>query len=316
MISNFELKNQYTGVKVTLGMDDIYDYIYKEDGLDWGSVPGNHNTYTYPGQNGESIYNSNLKTRDISITGYVYYRLTEEERNNVPKQYIAQYIHEKLQEKKKVLNDIINPLEFVMITIGDYFIEGKPANSIIYGKDRATNNEYFCQFLITIFCANPMFRKTSIVKNVLHNTYGVFNFPFIIPNDIGYVMSTRENYLMLSVENEGNVDIGGIITLIAKGEVKNPELEKIETGEIIRINKTMVKGERIIINTNPGKNRGIVGIVNGVESDYLPYWSYANSWFSFKRGISLIGYSTQNGAELNLDVRVEFSPEKFSLEDM
>lgn len=315
MITNFTMENMTTREKATFGQDAEHDYAYKPGGLDWGGVPASHNTYNYPNQVGVSIATTKLQERDISIEGYVYYILSAKEREENNRNEWVDYGYTKIKDKKKVLNDIVNPLDYVRIYTSGYYIEGKPSTSVQYGKEDSDNNSYFCKFLISIYCNNPMFKKETITKTVLSGDTPAFHFPLIIPS-YGIIMGTRINYLMLAVENEGNVAIGGKIIFTAKDEVKNPAVENVNTGEKIVIKKTLQAGEVVIINTTQGQGRGVTGIYQGIEQSYLQYWSFTNTWLMFAKGTTLIGYSTENQAEESLDVTIEINPEKYGLEEM
>lgn len=316
MISGFIIENLTTQEQVTMGLTTDNQYLYKEGGVNWGSVPATHNTYNYPRQVGVSISSTKINTRDISIEGYVYYMLNDDERKTVERNGIAEYIHRRIKEKKKVLSDLINPDDYLRLYIGDYYIEGKPSSSIEFGKDMQDNNEYFCKFAIFIFCANPMFKKSTIIRTTIAGSTPAFHFPMIFSRTQRSIMSTRVNYLMLAVQNEGNVAIGGRIILKAKGEVLNPSIENTNTKEKIVVNKKLESGEKVVINTVKGKERGITGFYKGVERSYLEYWNYENSWFEFQKGLTIVGYSTENSSESLLDVSIEINPEKYALEDM
>lgn len=316
MISKFTLINTNTEQQFTFGQEIDCDFLFKSDGLDWGSVNGSHNTYNYPNQVGVSISSTKLNPRDITIEGYVYYILTAKERAEIPREERNEYCYSKIKQKKRSLDEVINPNDFVKIIIGDYYIEGKPNNSVYYGNTEEDNNTYFCKFLISVYCANPMFKKNTISRTNIQSSTPYFHFPLIIPEIIGISLSSRENYLLLAVENEGSVSIGGRIILTAKGQVTNPTLENIITGETIKINKVMQSGEVITINTSDGSQRGIIGNYGGIERSYLQYWDFSNTWFKFLIGTTLIGYSTDDSSESLLDVAIEINPEKFNLEEM
>ena len=81
MVTGFIIENQTTKERVTMGMNPKFDYVYKENGLDWGFAPATHSTYFYPGQVGEKINMTNITGREIMITGYVHYIPTEGERS-------------------------------------------------------------------------------------------------------------------------------------------------------------------------------------------------------------------------------------------
>ena len=315
MITKFEVRNMVTDDRVTFGQDVDCDYLYNSDGLDWGSASATHNTYNYPGQVGVSIYSSKINERDISITAWVYYVLSKVERNTVDRNKWAEYAYERIRKKKDILSGVFNPSDFVRITTGGYYIEGKPAASVKFGSNEQDNNIYFCKFSVTIYCSNPMFKKETIVQKALSGDTPVWHFPFVLSPE-GILFGTRVDYLSLAVENEGNVPIGGKIILIAKGRVVNPSLTNVETGEKIVVNKTMVPGEVITITTVDGQERGIVGNATGVDENYLKYWKFSNDWIKFQKGTTLIEYATENQAEDKLEVVIELNPEKYNLEEM
>ena len=160
-----------------------------------------------------------------------------------------------------------------------------------------------------------MFKKITQTITTISGDSGMFFFPFII-KPIGYVFGVRNNYLVLEVDNEGDVEIGGKVTITALGEIVNPVITNMENGQQMKINKTMVEGEVIVINTNDGKDRGIWGYINLTRSSYLHYWDFDNDWIKFSPGLSLIGYGCDNQAETKMDVKIEINPARFGLEEM
>lgn len=317
MVDKFDLQNMTTLKKVSFGQNFGYDYIYKDGDIDWGVAPGQHNTYSYPGQIGVSISNSMIKERDISISGYVYYVPTIQDKAEFPnRNELTNYVYSKIRERKDILNDMINPLEVIRIYVGDYYIEGNPTQSIQYGKTIQDNNEVFCRFLINLYCNEPGFKKDTVRIENERSITGLFHFPLVLSKTIPTVMSYRVDYNTLKVNNEGGITIGGKVILLARSEIVNPVIINTTTGERMKINKTMLPGERIEITTTDGNNKGVKGFVEGVEYNYLKYWNFENDWIKFKQGSTLLSYYTDNESENFLDVSVELNPEKLALEDM
>ena len=315
MISKFTLQNLSTLETVVFGQDFDCDYIYESGGLDWGNIPANHSVYSYPNQIGDSFSSTKVNNRDISIEAYAFYVLTEDERISNSRFDWNSISYEKIKEKKALLNRLINPLDTLRLTIGNYFIEGKASATPQYGVEEKDNNIHFCKFAIGIFCANPMFKKITEEITVIAGDTGAFVFPLVLPPS-GLVVGVRDNYLMLDVDNEGDIEIGGVITITAKNTIVNPVIENVGTGEQIILNHTMVDGEVIVINTSDGSKKGIWGTINGVTSSYLYMWDFSNTWMKFKPGRSIVSYSCDNGEELNMDVKIEINPAKYGLEDM
>ena len=315
MIQEFVLKNLSTLEEVKFGQDLDCDYIYESGGLDWGDIPATHNTYNYPGQIGDSISSSKINNRDITVQAYAYYVLNEDEREEYGRDWVS-YAYAKIKEKKEVLNRLINPLDYIRITVGEYYIEGKPEATVQYGTTEDENNIFFCKFMFTIFCANPMFKKLTQTINVLSGDLGAFFFPLAIP-PTGYQFGIRDDYLRLEVKNEGNSEIGGRITITAKGTVNKPTVTNQDNGQSFTINKQLVNGEQVIISTIDGPDKGVTGILNGVVSSYLQYWMFnSNDWIKFKPGLSILVYDSQDHSPELIDIKVEINPEKFGLEEM
>lgn len=316
MVTEFVIENQTTNDVCTFGQTVDKNYLFKDGDIDWGVAEAEHSKYSYPGQVGTYISMTNLRERNVSIAGYVYFIVSKEERNRMGLQESHEYAYEKIKEKKKFLNALVNPNHFLKVIVGDYYLLGKPTQSIKYGTTFQENNEYFCRFYIDILCNNPMFFKITETKTVISSNVPMFMFPLAIPRIKGFYFGVRQNYLMLAIDNEGDTEIGGKIILKALDEIVNPTIENVISGEKITIDKTMQKGDKIIINTNKGSEQGVVGIVNGFEENFFKYWNFGNDWIKFQKGITLLGYYTDNGNENFLDVSVELNPQKLGLEEM
>lgn len=305
MIETFEIENLTTKNKISFGQNFDYDFLVTE--MDWGSAQANHSTYAYPDQVGSYIVSTSIKERDIALVGFVYSLDTFQDEKS--------FGYQKMIDNKRILGDLINPLNQVKITIGDYYIVGKPSNPIIFGNIENENNNYFCKFRIDIFCDNPMFKKNSIVQTVTSESEGNLMFPLVI-NGSGIYLSSREEYELLTIENEGNKAIGGIITIKSKGEVINPTIENVNTGEKFTILKTLERGEEIKVSTLEGNERSIVGKTSGDFENYFKYWKTGNDWISFGIGTTILSCTSDNMAESLLEVLVEINPEKYILEEM
>lgn len=316
MVASFEITNLTTRETARFGQEPASQYIFKDGDIDWGVASANHNTYNHPGQLGVSIASTHILPRDVLIRGYCHYVPTESERASLTRHQLEELVEIKIHAKKERLNAIINPLDNVRIAIGDYHLEGKPNSSVAYGTTIQENNEFFCRFLISVQCSNPLFIHTASVVSNLRNVEPRFHFPWVLPKEQGYVMSVIRTYKTLVVENTGAVATGCIITLIARGEITNPTIVNTTTGEQIRLTKALEAGEKIVINTVDGDERGVVGNLNGVEESYYRYWRFDNAWIQLPVGVSTFEYAVDEGDKSDLEVTVTFYPMKYGLEEM
>lgn len=316
MFTSFVLENQTTKQQIEFGQSYESEYHFKDGDINIGAVAVQQNTYSYPHQVGMSISSTTIKNRQVSIKGYVAYTPSLEDIESVNGEngkLLSDIIVKKIEKKKKTLNSLVIPDDYIRMYIEDYYIEGKPDGSVQYGKTMQENNEYFCSFLIEMYCSNPMFRKIKETISNIASSIGSFHFPLVL-KPTGIILSSRKGYQLMYAENEGNATIGAIITIESKSIIENPQIENVTTGEVIKINKTLQNGEKIVINTNDGNEKGIYGTVGLVTENYYKYWDQDNKWMKFPQGLSIIGYSTDNETEIYLDIKIQMYPEKYNLE--
>lgn len=316
MISFFKLKNLTNNNEASFGQDLNCDYLFKSGDVDWGEANANHNSYTYPGQVGTYFSSTVISSRDISIEGYVYYCLSPEEKDGRNHEERLELAYNKILKKKRQLSRIVNPEDYLRITVGEYYIDGKPDRSIIFSKNEEDNNVYFCKFSIIIECNSPLFKKVSTNVTVLQGVTPKFHFPLVFKRNKGIIFGVVSSYRLIALENTGATKIGCIIHMKSKGTVVNPRIENVFTGEFIKINKTLVNGEEIEINTSDGEQKSIKGFIDGEELNYFKYWDFQGTWLKFPIGTSLLGYSVESENESLLDISIEISPTFYELEEM
>ena len=316
MISSFELINMATKESATFGQKNGYQYVFKDGGIDWGSVTVQHNTYSHPGQVGENISSTEIGSRNITIEGYCYYIPESYELADLTHSQRIELVSSRINKKKTAISRIVNPANYVKMVVGDYYITGKPSSNVVFGKTEEDNNEYFCKFLIYLFCSKPTFATTIPSTSGLKLSQPRFRFPLVFPKNKGYVFGVLYESSVIVVENFGTISTGCIITVSFGNAAKDLTLTNITTGEKIVINKSFASGEKVVINTNDDDNKGIVGYVGGKESNYFTYWDYRNDWFELPVGTSLIGFDVGEGDRKNVDINIEISPSKYELEEM
>ena len=135
---------------------------------------------------------------------------------------------------------------------------------------------------------------------------GRFKFPLIIPKDVGIIVGLREPSLIVNVNNTGDVKCGIIIEFKAKGSLRNPSLYNVNTREYIKINKEMVAGEVIKVNTNIGSKK-ITKVLSGVETNILNYIDLNSVFLQLDVGDNLFRYDAEENLN-NLEVSIYYNP--------
>lgn len=317
MVRKVIVKNMNTGESVVLDCDDT-TYLIDDGSINWGTVAVNHNTYEFPNQVGKNISSTNLDERDISISGYIipddfdYYGLTFKEIWD--KSLIS------INEKKMLLARIFNPLDVVRLSVGKYYIEGKPNASISFGDSYSTNNEVMCQFLVPLFCSEPMFKYETTILTSIAGVVPKFHFPLVFKKnvstgkEVGIIFGIVEGFKTIPVFNPGSIEIGVDFIIEALGEVINPKVINVTTGESFVIKKTMETKEKIIVRTYEGK-RKVIGVKDSKEYNYFKYWTLDNKYLKIKPGKNLFSYDADDETWNLLDVKIEMRPEYFAFPD-
>lgn len=289
VVENIVFKRVDSNEELALSMTDTPFYILNN--VDWGVVQGTHHSYKYVNQIGVSITSTSLKERSITVTGWIIAD-TEEE----------------MDERKRFLNRYFDPRYEIDVMYKNYFLRFVPDNTVKYGTSEKENNDTIAQFQINGTCADPLFSEINGSKETIAATIATFHFPLIMSTNLyerGLVFGYRQPSLAAKVTNKGAVEVGMKIVFKAVGELTNPRLIDVDTREFVAIEKSMVAGEEIVINTNVGE-KSIQGKVGNEDySNYFMYKDLDSTWLQLRLGDNLFRYDADNGID-NLEVYLYF----------
>lgn len=290
MVEGIKLQNVETRAVLTLDMVSTPDFILNS--VDWGAVESTHHSFKYVNQIGVYVTGTSLETRSVTIQGWV----------------IAE--NESLMTiRKTTLNRFFNPQQAVNLFYKDYVLRFLPNTSIRYSATIAENNEVICKFKVEGYCPDPLFSEQVENKVAAASTQPMFHFPLIIsetPNPPGgIIFGLRQPSLIVTVTNNGAVDVGMKIVFRASGTLTNPSLIEVNTQKFFKVNKTMVAGEEITIDTIIGEKK-IEGYLNGITSNYFKYRDLDSEWLQLKVGDNLFRYDADQNVG-NLEVYIYYN---------
>lgn len=289
VVENIVFKRVDSNEELALSMTDTPFYILNN--VDWGVVQGTHHSYKYVNQIGVSITSTSLKERSITVTGWIIAD-TEEE----------------MDERKQFLNRYFDPRYEIDVMYKGYFLRFVPDNTVKYGTSEKENNDTIVQFQIKGTCADPLFSEINGSKETIAATIATFHFPLIMSTNLyerGLVFGYRQPSLTAKVTNKGAVEVGMKIVFKAIGELTNPRLIDVDTREFVAIEKSMVAGEEIVINTNVGEKSIQGKIGNEDYSNYFMYKDLDSTWLQLRLGDNLFRYDADSGLD-NLEVYLYF----------
>ena len=289
VVENIVFKRVDSNEELALSMTDTPFYILNN--VDWGVVQGTHHSYKYVNQIGVSITSTSLKERSITVTGWIIAD-TEEE----------------MDERKQFLNRYFDPRYEIDVMYKNYFLRFVPDNTVKYGTSEKENNDTIVQFQIKGTCSDPLFSEINGSKETIAATIATFHFPLIMSTNLyerGIVFGYRQLSLTAKVTNKGAVEVGMKIVFKAIGELTNPRLIDVDTREFVAIEKSMVAGEEIVINTNVGEKSIQGKIGNEDYSNYFMYKDLDSTWLQLRLGDNLFRYDADSGLD-NLEVYLYF----------
>lgn len=187
----------------------------------------------------------------------------------------------------------------------DRYIEAVPERVPTIPDGSANRGETWQRGAVTFVAPNPYWRIGE-VKTEVATWIGSFEFPLEIPAETGIELGYRLPSLIVNVYNSGHVPVGMIIKFRALGTLKNPSLINVNTGEFFKINRTMVAGEIITVNTSAGKKR-IESQLNGVTTNVFNSIVFGSKFMQLDVGDNLFRYDADENLEA-LEVDIYHAP--------
>ena len=293
MVENIKLENLTTGA--VLELSSISTPYFILDTCLWSAIESQRYEYKYINQIGVQITNTTLETRDIEITGWI-----------VAEEPIL------MTQRKQVLNRFVSPLQTIRLYYKNKYIDFVPDSTINYGTSMGDNNEVISHFQITGVAPDPRFRDVA-EQNILNAFYTrAFMFPLIFTEDNEYggvVFGIKNSVgLLFNIHVDGDLPVGMKIKFRSLvGEVVNPVITNVANQMYVKINKTLVKDEEVIINTNVGY-KSIEGKLVS-ESEYSNYFQYRDinsAWLQLEPGDNILIYGADSNVD-NLEVVINYN---------
>lgn len=252
--------------------------IQSVEGLD--PVKANINLGHLTSNIGQNYLSYTLPERNIVITAFIY-RSPDQIRNKI---FSAFTTGEKvnIEINGKIIDGIVESIETARFKIGQ-------------------------TIQISIICPYPFFRAKEAQTIMASNVDPRFKFPFYCNNGETFVFGELKDNITLTVVNEGRA-VGGIFTLQATGQVVNPVITDLKTGDTMGIKDTMAEGEKIIINTRLGEKSIYHYTEDEARSKILKKISPDFEWAQIGAGDTLFKVEAEQGIS-NLQVELSYYPE-------
>jgi hypothetical protein len=254
-------------------------FLKKIDGT--GDIHNLVNTFKAPDQDGAFFIDSTLDTRLITIEGTIV-------ADNADDAYVLR-------------NQLLRL--FTPKVSGTLYYRDKKINCVVEDiKLAITTRQKFPSFIISLLCPNPYFEAIDDIRAELAQWIPLMMWPLEIPTETGFMFGMRQPSQIIELINSGDAPTGCQITFSAMGNVTNPELMDVDTGEYIRILRTMTGGEKIHVYTHfAGKK--VLSELDGSITNIFNKLDPASTFLQLAVGKNMLRYDAAEGLDL-LEVSV------------
>lgn len=260
--------------------------------VDWGQVSGQHQTYSFPNQVGESIVSTTVLGRPLSITGWVLDGGGGD-----------------LQSRCDFLNTFISPVEDYSLEYQRRKIQFRPDSSIVYSRTYRENNRVLRKFLIQATCPYPLFTDLADTIIPFESNGKLFRFPTDFGMETPIVFGSQEKIYSVEVMNTGGFATGLVTRMKFDGRVDNPRLKNLTTGKTLGVKRSFSTGEQLEISTLPGSKFMKLTTPEGKKENIIKHWDYSTSWIQLQPGRNLLALDCDDLEQrVAMAVTVFFTP--------
>lgn len=163
------------------------------------------------------------------------------------------------------------------------------------------NSQGFRQCSVSLICPFPFFSGKETVVSMAYWKKNI-TLPFVMHSP--FIIGERIAEQIKNIYNPQPINVGMIITFSSSdGEVTNPSLQNMTTGESFELSGSISPGTGIIVDTITGQKSA--GYLNDPQGFDL--WDYSkNDWIQLHPGDNVLRYDADSGLEY-LDVTIQYS---------
>lgn len=166
---------------------------------------------------------------------------------------------------------------------------------------------YGAKFSFSLYAPFPYWRDAERTNKVLIGYEPQFMFPWNLSDPSPFYMSELAQVGYTTVANEGDAKAGWTIRFLALDTVKNPYAQSLDTGEKVRVLKTLSAGEGITVSTEGEELAVTLAAADGTETDGFQYLDIESIPFKLAPGENHIRTGAEEGGE-GLRASIGFRP--------
>lgn len=253
----------------------------------------------------EGIEKSEIELNITSNAQFDGSTVTSKRIDKRPISFTADYTGVNKEAERQKIISFFNPKNTGTLTVTYGNIERCIEYEIEDFNSKLTNVNDPLSFSVDLMCPNPYWKTIDTLKEDIATWQGDFGFELELLAE-GIVFGHREPSLIVDVVNNGDVECGIKAEFKALATVVNPSILNVNTQEFIKINKTMVAGEVITVNTTLG-NKKVESTIDGVTTNAFNYIDFESTFLQLDVSDNLFRYNAESGVE-SLEVTIWYVP--------
>ena len=199
--------------------------------------------------------------------------------------------------RKEALMSVVRPDLGGKLYADDYYL-----NVHVTATPTIEPKEKFAHFQFSINAPYPYWQKDNAISQALAGVQKMFKFPWNISRayQFGQFMETQ----FMNIYNGGQLPVPFTATFFAKDEVVNPKIISVTTGEEMILNKTLVSGERVVVEITHDRTY----VTSSADGNIRGALDLDSSLFRLGVGDNVLKPDADSGAN-QMEVQINFATE-------
>ena len=199
--------------------------------------------------------------------------------------------------RKEALMSVVRPDLSGKLYADDYYL-----NVHVTATPTVEPRKKFAHFQFSVNAPYPYWQKDNSVNQALSGVQKQFKFPWNVSRAyrFGQLMITQ----FMNIHNGGQVPVPYTATFYAKNDVVNPSITNVNTGETLIINKSMVTGERVVVEITHDRTY----VTSSVDGNIRGALDLDSTLFRLGVGDNVLKPEADSGID-QLEVQLNFATE-------
>lgn len=204
---------------------------------------------------------------------------------------------------REQMNHVIAPLAKGRLIYNDEF----ELEVYVKSSPDIDRQPYGAKFSFSLYAPFPYWREKEQKNQMLVGYTPEFSFPWNLSDPSPFYLSRATQVGYVTVANEGEAPADWTVSFLALDTVKNPYAQNIDTGETVRLLKTLSAGESVTISTEGEELSVTLTAADGTETDGFEFLDIDSVPFRLSLGENHIKTDAEEGGE-GLRASISFRP--------